>query len=40
MFTGRKNLPGLKLGGSIAVEGVGRLERNRLTLLNPAYTLS
>jgi hypothetical protein len=40
VFTGRKNLPGLKLGGSIAVEGVGRLERNRLTLLNPAYTLS
>ena len=36
---GARNLPGLKLGGGLAVEGVGRLERNRLTLLNPAYTL-
>lgn len=40
VFTGRRNLPGLKLGGGITVEGVGRLERNRLTLLNPSYTLS
>ncbi len=40
VFTGRRKLPGLKLGGGLRVEGVGRLERNRLTLLNPSYTLT
>jgi len=40
IFTGRRKLPGLKLGGGLRVEGVGRLERNRLTLLNPSYTLT
>jgi len=40
VFTGRRKLPGLKLGGGLRVEGVGRLERNRLMLLNPSYTLT
>jgi len=39
VFTGRSKVPGLKLGGGVLIEGVGRLERNRLTLLNPSYTL-
>ena len=39
VFTGRTRVPGLKLGGGLLVEGVGRLERNRMMLLNPAYTL-
>jgi hypothetical protein len=40
VFTGRTRVPGLKLGGGLVVEGVGRLERNRLMLLNPSYTLT
>ena len=39
VFTGRTQLPGLKLGGGFLVEGVGRLEHNRFKLLNPSYTL-
>jgi len=39
MFTGSKRIGGLDPGRGILVEGVARLDRNRLTLLNPAYTL-
>ena len=39
VFTGRKRIGGLDPGRGIVVEGVGRLERNRLVLLNPAYRL-
>ena len=39
VFTGRTKVPGLRLGGGLMVEGVGRLEQNRVVLLNPAYTL-
>ena len=39
VFTGTKRIGGLDPGRSILLEGVGRLERNRLQLLNPGYTL-
>lgn len=39
VFTGRRAIAGVACGRGILVEGVGRMERNRLTLLNPAYTL-
>jgi hypothetical protein len=39
VFTGRKRLGGVDPGRGIVIEGVGRLERNRLVLLNPAYQL-
>jgi RecG-like helicase len=39
VFTGRKAISGVACGRGILVEGVGRMERNRLTMLNPAYTL-
>lgn len=39
VFTGRKKMHGLSLGRGVLVEGVARLDRNHLVLLNPAYTL-
>ena len=39
VFTGRRRIAGVSPGRSILVEGVGRDERGRLILLNPAYTL-
>ena len=39
VFTGRRRLGGLDPGRSIVVEGVGRTERGRVLLVNPAYTL-
>lgn len=39
VFTGRKRLGGIDPGRAIVLEGVGRFERNRLILLNPAYQL-
>lgn len=39
VFTGRREIAGLACGRGVLVEGVGRTERNRLVLLNPAYTL-
>ena len=39
VFTGRRRIPGISPGREILVEGVGREERGRLVLLNPAYTL-
>ena len=39
VFTGRKRLGGVDCGRRLLVEGVGRSERGRLVLLNPAYTI-
>jgi hypothetical protein len=39
VFTGRKTIGGLTLGRGVVVEGVGHVDRGRLVLLNPAYTL-
>jgi len=39
VFTGTTKIHGLGLGRGVMIEGVARLERNRLVLLNPAYTL-
>jgi RecG-like helicase len=39
MFTGRNRIRGIETGRAVVVEGVGRLERGRLVIVNPAYTL-
>lgn len=39
VFTGRTRVHGLDGGRQVVLEGVGRLERNRLVVLNPAYTI-
>lgn len=39
VFTGRKRLAGVDCGRRVVLEGVARRERNRLVILNPAYTL-
>jgi hypothetical protein len=39
VFTGRKKLPGVDPGRRVVIEGVGRVERGRMLLINPAYTL-
>jgi hypothetical protein len=39
VFTGRRRLGGVDCGRRILVEGVGRTERGRLVVLNPAYTI-
>lgn len=39
VFTGRRALRGLDPGRGVVLDGVMRRERNRLTLINPAYTL-
>lgn len=39
VFTGRRRLGGVDPGRRILIEGVGRTERTRLVLLNPAYTI-
>jgi amino acid transporter len=39
VFTGRKRVPGIQPGRAIIAEGVARDERNRLTILNPRYSL-
>lgn len=39
VFTGRRAIKGLDPGRGVVLEGVARRERNRLTLVNPAYTL-
>ena len=39
VFTGRKRLGGVDCGRRILIEGVGRTERGRLIVLNPAYTI-
>jgi hypothetical protein len=39
IFTGRKQIPGITPSRAVLLEGVPRQERNRITLLNPSYTL-
>lgn len=39
VFTGRRRVGGLDPGRPVQVEGMGRREKGRLTLINPAYTL-
>ncbi len=39
VFTGRRYVAGLEHNRAVVLEGVARSERNRLVLLNPAYTL-
>ncbi len=39
VFTGRRRIRGLDPGRAVILEGVVRKERNRLLLVNPAYTL-
>lgn len=39
VFTGRKRLGGVDCGRRIVVDGVGRTERGRMIVLNPAYTI-
>lgn len=39
VFTGRKRLGGVDCGRRIVIDGVGRAERGRLVVLNPAYTI-
>ena len=39
VFTGRKRLGGVDCGRRILIEGVGRTERGRMVVLNPAYTI-
>jgi hypothetical protein len=39
VFTGTKKLHGLNLGRGVLIEGIARMERGHLILLNPAYTL-
>lgn len=39
VFTGRRRLGGVTPGRRVLIEGVGRMERGRMVLLNPAYTI-
>lgn len=39
VFTGRRHLGGMDHGRGVLLEGVAYRERNRLVVLNPAYTL-
>lgn len=39
VFTGRRVIRGLDPGRGVVLEGVVRREREKLTLINPAYTL-
>jgi hypothetical protein len=39
VFTGRRHVGGMDHGRGVVLEGVAHRERNRLVVLNPAYTL-
>jgi len=39
VFTGRRAIAGVNPGRGIVLEGTARLERNRVVLMNPLYTL-
>jgi hypothetical protein len=39
VFTGRKKLSGVSCGRRVMFEGVGREQRGRLLVVNPAYTI-
>lgn len=39
VFTGRRRLGGVDCGRRVLIEGVGRTDRGRMILVNPAYTI-
>ncbi|MEZ5203173.1 MAG: hypothetical protein R2701_01940 [Acidimicrobiales bacterium] len=39
VFTGRRRLGGVDCGRRVLIEGVGRKDRGRMVLVNPAYTI-
>lgn len=39
VFTGRRSIRGIDPGRGLVLEGVVRRERERLTMVNPSYTL-
>lgn len=39
VFTGRRKLAGMSCGRRVKFEGVGRDDRGRLLVINPAYTI-
>lgn len=39
VFTGRRRLGGVDCGRRVVIEGVGRQERGRMVVVNPAYTI-
>ena len=39
VFTGRRRLAGVDCGRRILIEGVSRLERGRILVVNPSYTI-
>jgi hypothetical protein len=39
VFAGRRALGGVELGRHMTIQGVPRAERNRMVIVNPAYTL-
>jgi amino acid transporter len=39
VFTGRRSVAGLEPGRAIALEGVAHIDRGRMVMLNPGYTL-
>ena len=39
VFTGRRRLGGVDCGRRVLIEGVGRTDRGRMVLVNPAYTI-
>lgn len=39
IFTGRRHIGGLDPGRGVLFEGVGRKDKGRVVILNPAYTL-
>jgi hypothetical protein len=39
VFTGRRRIRGIDHGRGIILEGLARRERNKITLVNPLYTL-
>ena len=39
VFTGRRQIGGIRHGAVIVIEGIARAERDRTVFLNPAYTL-
>ena len=39
VFTGRRRIGGVDCGRRVLVEGVGRTDRGRMILVNPAYTI-
>lgn len=39
VFTGRRRLGGVDCGRRVLIQGVGRRERGRMLVMNPAYTI-